>query len=187
MTRLPALLLAAVLPLASGNASAAPAPAPHPAVRPLTTAQIADWLCRGLAGNDGRKLAATLFDGKLNDDADKEGWSAFVMADGRDYIDVTFMGMELLDDVGAWVLVIELEGDWHGIPEEDWVALARRIPGRVEPADHRGHKICLPDRRGCEHAGGYEARPGVRWLQVVWRSSVPHPSTYFCPQQPARK
>lgn len=152
-------------------------------IRPFTTTQLADWLCKALPSNDGRKLAATLFEGKVSEEADKESWSGLVMKDGRDLIDVNFMGMQLLEDVGAWVLTIELEGDWHGISEEDWVTLARRIPGRVVNGDHRGLKICAPEKKpACHHRGGYEAKPGVRWLQLVWGSSDPNPSTWFCPK-----
>ena len=156
---------------------------PHPVVLQITAAEFAGWLCKALPANDGRKLAATLFDGKLAEDADKESWSALVLGGGKDLIDVNFMGMEMMEDVAAYVLTIELEGDWHGISEADWVALARRIPGRVVKGDtpRGGQKICGEDKRGrCEHRGGYEARPGVRWLQIVWGGSGPHPAQWFC-------
>jgi hypothetical protein len=91
--------------------------------------------------------------------------------------------MQLLEDVGAWVLVIELEGDWHGISEKDWVALAQRIPGWTTKGDHRGIKICAPEKKDCLHRGGYEAKTGVRWLQLAWGSSDPNPSTWFCPKK----
>jgi hypothetical protein len=156
-------------------------PAPAPAVRPFTTDQLAAWLCRALPGNDGRKIAATLFDGKVQgEEPDKELWMGWVMEDGQELIDIKFTGMQLLEDVGAWVLVIELEGDWHGISEQDWVALARRIPGWTTKGDHRGIKICAPGKKDCRHRGGYEAKAGVRWLQLVWGSSDPNPSAWFC-------
>jgi hypothetical protein len=139
------LVLTAGIPLSAAEPAKA---APPPAVRPFTTAQLASWLCKGLPGNDGRKIKATLFDGKVPGDADKESWSALVMEDGQDRIDITFMGMELLDDVGAWVLTIELEGDWHGISEEDWVALARKIPGRPRRGTIGGPSSAHPRRRG---------------------------------------
>lgn len=155
----------------------------HPAVRKITADEFAGWLCKALPSNDGRKLASTLFDGKLAEEADKESWSALVMGGGKDLIDVTFMGTELMEDVAAYVLVIELEGDWHGISEADWVALARRIPGQVVKGDtpRGGQKICGQDKKGgCDHRGGYDAKPGSRWLQIVWGSSGPNPSQWFC-------
>jgi hypothetical protein len=157
-------------------------PAAAPAVRPFTTAQLADWLCKALPSNDGRKLAATLFDGKLpGEETDKDYWQASLMQDGKDLIETRFMGMQMLEDVGAWALTIELEGDWHGISEADWLALARRISGRTIKDEHRGMRICAADKKKeCRHLGGYEVKPGVRWLQLVWGSSDPNPSTWFC-------
>jgi hypothetical protein len=155
----------------------------HPAIRKITTAEFAGWLCKALPANDGRKLASTLFDGKVPGESDAGSWFALVVGDGKDLIDVNFMGMELVKDVSAYVLTVEMEGDWHGISEADWVALARRIPGEVVKSDTRaaGHKICGKDKKGgCEHRGGYEARPGVRWIQIVWSGSDPNPSQWFC-------
>jgi hypothetical protein len=174
-------LAAVCLTCASPLLAEAPAkPAPASAAQPFTTAQLAAWLCKALPGNDGRKIAATLFDGKVPGEVDQDSWSGLLREDDRDLIEVTFLGMQLYEDVGAWVLVIELEGDWHGISEEDWVALARRIPGRIEKAEYRGVKICAQDRKDCKHLGGYEAKPGVRFLQIVWGTSDPHPSVWFC-------
>ncbi|HYG61888.1 MAG TPA: hypothetical protein VEL74_04865 [Thermoanaerobaculia bacterium] len=156
-------------------------PAAAPAVRLFTTAQLAGWLCKALPSNDGRKLAATLFDGKLpGEETDKGYWQVSLMEDGKDLIDVNFMGMELMEDVASWVLTLELEGNWHGISEADWLALAQRVRGRTEKGDHRGTKICAAEKKSCRQLGGYEVGPGVRWLQLVWGSSDPNPSTWFC-------
>lgn len=57
------LVLAGALPALAQPAKGKPAP--HPAIRRVTTAEIAAWFCKGLAGDDPRKFAATFLDGKV--------------------------------------------------------------------------------------------------------------------------
>lgn len=182
--RLPSLAVAAALALAGLPLQAAPqAPAAHPAIRPFTTAQLATWLCKGLPANDGAKIGAALFDGQVAGEGEADDWSAEVRQGDRTAIRIRYMSLSLLEDVGASVLTLELEGDWHGISEADWVALTRRVPGEVRPDDLRGSRICPPDSKkdGDCHAR-YEAAPGVRWLQLVWGGNDPSPARWFCPK-----
>ena len=156
------------------------APAADSAIRPLTTDQIAAWLCKALPTKDGAKISKILFDGKVPGEVDGKNWEGFVTRDDKRLIDLDFMSMGR-EDVGAWLLSIDLAGDWHGISEQDWVALARRIPGRVEEDDLQGINICAPEKKeSCKERANYEAGPGVRRLRVVWGTSDPDPSTSFC-------
>lgn len=177
------LLSAASLTLCAGApllAQGQKAPASDSALRPLTTDQIAAWLCKALPTKDGAKISKILFDGKVPGEVNDGDWSGTVLENDKRLIDVDFMSMGM-GGVGAWVLSLDLEGDWHGISEADWVALAQRMKGRVEENNLRGFKICAEGKQDCRQLGGYEAAPGgVRWLQVVWGSSDPDPSTWFC-------
>lgn len=167
--------------LAQGQKAAGKAPAPDSAIRPFTTEQLAGWLCKALPTKDGGKISKILFDGKVPGEMNDGDWSGSVIENGKRLIDIDFMSMGM-GEVGAWILAIDLEGDWHGISEADWVALARRMKGRVEEDDLRGFNICAEGKKDCRQLGAYEVGPGVRWLQVVWGSSDPDPATWFCPR-----
>ena len=175
-------LLAVALSLSVGApllAQGPKAPAPGSVIRPLTTDQLAAWLCKALPTRNGTKVGQILFDGKVPGEADGEDWSGSVYQDDKRLVEVEFLSMNLFD-VQAWILRVNLEGDWHGISEQDWVALARRIPGRVEK-DVQGFNICNPEAKGkCEERGGYAVGPGVRRLNLIWGPSDPDPAAWFC-------
>lgn len=177
------LLAATCLSFLAGaplSAQGQKAPAPDSVIRPLTTDQIAAWLCKALPTRDGEKISKILFDGKVPGEVDDKDWEGFVTQDGKRLIDIDFRSMGR-EDLGAWLLAIRLEGDWHGISEQDWVALARRMPGRVEEDDLQGFNICNPEKKDtCRERGNYVAEPGARWLTVVWGSSDPDPGPWFC-------
>lgn len=87
--------------------------------------------------------------------------------------------------VGVWYMALSLYGDWHGISEEDWSLLARRIPGRVLKADENRYVICRPTKEGCDNFAGFEAEPGVRQLVMTWGEDPEHPErppAWFCPR-----
>lgn len=172
------ILAGAALPLAGQPAKRKPAP--HPAIRPLTTAEIAGWLCKGLPGNDPRTLAATFLDGKLQGTrTDENVWDASVLADGKELLSVNLMGAPHT----GWVLNLYLEGDWHGISEKDWAALAHRIPGRAEEGEYGGHHIQSVQQGESGYKAGYESKAGgVRELSLYWGNKSRNPSAWFCPK-----
>lgn len=172
------LVLAGALPSLAQPAKGKPAP--HPAIRRVTTAELAAWFCKGLAGDDPRKLAATFFGGKLKGEADANRWYASVNAEGKELIDISLLGSAY----AGWQLALYLEGEWHGISEADWKAFARKIPGTIQDIEGKGSMIILPEAAGgYDRSAYFETRPGYRELLLLWKSPPgPHPTAWFCPK-----